>query len=99
MLSTSSSAPSFDEQIAADPALLGFEWGNHHFKAINKRRVHLVNFDWDPNRSSKKLQILTPGDSLHPDFIGDSIVVKDGSGFKNAIGDCVSSGRDKKDCS
>lgn len=53
-----------------------------------------MNFDWDTSRSSKKLQIVSPANdcncsSASSYYTGDSIVVKDGSGFKNAIGDYV----------
>lgn len=74
----------FEETVSA-----GYEWGKLPFSSLNQSTV---TFSWDRKRTSEKLLIERSGDD--EDYYGEgnfgsTIVVKDGSGFKNSIGDYV----------
>ena len=67
----------------------GYEWGKLPFSSLNQSTV---TFSWDRKRTSEKLLIERSGDDddyYEEGNFGSTIVVKDGSGFKNSIGDYV----------
>lgn len=67
-----------EEEFYLDYIPDGYEWGKHIQQSFLK--VYLAIFNWDNDRSSKKLAI--DDDSL-------TVKVKDGSGFKTSLGDQV----------